>query len=123
MPVYHLGGKDIKVDTYEIWWPLSIFYKKQGLEIKVNPERHWWCLWFCTTTDDVAEIDCQIVLITALEENQSVNGSCTNCGDLVVAAPGSYGISAPWLYSRVDYRGVVRINSTPYSFEGMLLYT
>ena len=47
MATFDLGGKTIQVDTHRTWWPLSVFYKRQGVTVQVNPETHWWCAWLC----------------------------------------------------------------------------
>src|SRR5437016_12599665 len=77
--VFQLGGKKIQVDTYKTSWPLNIFYKRQGVQIQVNPDSHWWCLWLCSSTDDIQAIDCTIVLRSSLGQDNSAKDSCTNC--------------------------------------------
>jgi hypothetical protein len=56
MTVFNIAGRDVQVDTYKTWWPLSVVWKQQGVEIQVNPETHWWCAWLCTTTENAKSI-------------------------------------------------------------------
>jgi hypothetical protein len=123
MAVFQLGGKNIQVDPYKTSWPASIFYKRQGVQIQVNPDSHWWCLWLCSSTDDVDQIGCSIVLHSSLVQDTESKGSCANCGDLTVEGPATWGFSAPWPYGSVDYRGTVEIDGNTYAFEGSLVYS
>ncbi len=123
MAVFQLGGKNIQVDTYQTSWPASIFYKRQGVKIQVNPDSHWWCLWLCSSTDDIDEIGCTIVLHSSLEQDTEAKDSCTSCGDLTVEGPATWGYSPPWPYGTVDYNGTVRIDGTTYPFEGSLVFS
>jgi hypothetical protein len=62
MTVFNIAGRDVQVDTYKTWWPLSVVWKQQGVEIQVNHETHWWCAWLCTTTENAKSIECTIKL-------------------------------------------------------------
>ena len=121
--VFQLGGKKIQVDTYKTSWPLNIFYKRQGVQIQVNPDSHWWCLWLCSSTDDIQAIDCTIVLRSSLGQDDSAKDSCTNCGDLTVEGPASWGVSAPWAYASVDFSGTVGIDGETWPLEGSLVFS
>jgi hypothetical protein len=33
MAVFHIASRDVHVDTYKTSWPLSVFWKQQGIEI------------------------------------------------------------------------------------------
>jgi hypothetical protein len=123
MAVFELGGKTIQVDPHRTWWPLSVFYKRQGVSVQVDPETHWWCAWLCSTTDDVDMIECPILLKSALVPDVEANGSCTDCGDLTVDGPASYGFSGPWPYDSVEFKGTVRIDGSGYGFSGVLVYS
>jgi len=79
MAVFQLGGKNIQVDTYQTSWPVSIFYKRQGVKVQVNPDSHWWCLWLCSSTDDVDQLGCSIVLHSSLVPDTEAKDSCTSC--------------------------------------------
>jgi hypothetical protein len=122
MPVFSLGGKDVHVDAWKTWWPLSVVYKQQGVEVQVNPERHWWCLWFCQTTEDVDAIECAAVLVSTFDENAEIANSCGRCGDLVVRSAATLGYSAPWLYARADFAGAVDVDGSRLEFKGSLQY-
>jgi hypothetical protein len=121
--VFQLGGKKIQVDTYQTSWPLSIFYKAQGVTIQVNPHGHWWCLWLCNSTDDIETLGCSIVLHSGLVADATAKNSCTNCGDLTVRGPASGGFSAPWAYGSVDFKGTAKINGQTSAFEGALAFS
>jgi len=123
MAVFQLGGKSIQVDPYKTSWPASIFYKRQGVQVQVNPDSHWWCLWLCSSTDDVDQIGCSIVLHSSLEQDTEAKGSCRKCGDLTVEGPSTWGFSSPWPYGSVDYGGTVQIDGTTYPFQGSLVYS
>jgi hypothetical protein len=123
MATYQLGGKEIRVDRYITSWPISIFYMRQGVEIKVNPERHWWCLWICTSTDAIDEISCKIELTGKVLPQVDVGDSCRNCGDLTVEGPAFWGVSLPRQYEIVNYAGSVKIAGTPYAFTGSMQFT
>jgi hypothetical protein len=122
MAVFQLGGKTIQVDPYKTSWPLSIIYKRQGVGIQVNPDSHWWCLWLCSSTDNVDQIGCTIVLHSSVEPDATAKDSCTNCGDLTVEGSANWGFSAPWPYGSVDYSGTVQMDGNTYDFEGSLVY-
>jgi hypothetical protein len=122
MAVFQLGGKDIQVDTYKTSWPLNIFYKRQGVEVQVNPDSHWWCLWLCSSTDDVDQIACTIELHSSLTPDVGAKDSCSNCGDLTVEGPSSWGVSGPWPFASVSFTGTVTIDGSAYGFEGSLNY-
>ena len=62
MTVFNIAGRQVHVNPYKTPWPVSIIFKQQGVEIQVNPQRHWWCLWLCTTTGDADAIECTIQL-------------------------------------------------------------
>ena len=123
MAVFQLGGKSIQVDPYKTSWPASIFYKRQGVQVQVNPDSHWWCLWLCSSTDDVDQIGCAIVLHSSLEQDTEAKSSCRKCGDLTVEGPATWGFSSPWPYGSVDYSGTVQIEGTTYPFQGSLVYS
>ena len=123
MAVFQLGGKSIQVDPYKTSWPASIFYKRQGVQVQVNPDSHWWCLWLCSSTDNVNQIGCGIALHSSLVQDADAKGSCTNCGDLTVEGPAAWGVSGPWPYGSVDYSGTVQIDGSTYAFKGSLVYS
>jgi len=123
MAVFQLGGKNIQVDPDKTSWPASIFHKRQGVKVQVNSDSHWWCLWLCSSTDDVDQIGCSIVLHSALQPDTDAKGSCTKCGELSVEGPATWGFSAPWPYGSVDYSGTVKIDGNTYAFEGSLVYS
>src|SRR5438876_1317909 len=52
---YNFGGQTVSVTPRSVYY---WFYRSQGVSIEVSPERHWWCLWICTTTTDVDAIQC-----------------------------------------------------------------
>src|SRR4029450_8323100 len=80
MAVFNLGGTDVHVNAWQTPWPLSVVYKQQGIEVTVNPERHWWCLWLCQTTDDVDVIDCAADLISTFATNSESRASARTAG-------------------------------------------
>jgi hypothetical protein len=123
MPVFELGGKEVHVEPWSTWWPLSIFYKQQGVEVKISPDRHWWCLWLCETTDDVERIGCEARLSGALAPDATLEGECSSCGDLTLRSAASWGVSAPWLYQRADFSGSITVDRNSYPFRGSVLYT
>jgi hypothetical protein len=123
MTVFNIAGRDVQVDPYKTSWPISIFFKQQGVEIQVNPQRHWWCLWLCTTTDNADMIECTIILESAIEQAVTAKGSCTSCGDLTIRSGGSWGISAPWEFQSVEFKGVVRFDDGSGAIEGSLVYS
>lgn len=122
MAQFQVAGKKVQVETYKTSWPVSVFYKKQGVQVKVNPHGHWWCLWLCESTDKVDEIRCSIKMSGPLAREFAGNGSCRSCGDLTVAAPASYGFSAPWLYEQVSFEGTIHNGSASGSFAGNLVF-
>ena len=123
MAVFQLGGKEVQVDPWKTSWPWSYVKKQQGVEVKVNPSSHWWCLWLCDSTDDVDAITCTARLTSALEEGTTIEGKCSSCGDLTVKSGASWGFSAPWLYQGAEFTGTVEIDAKVYGFEGQLLYS
>jgi hypothetical protein len=123
MTVFNIAGREIHVDTYKTSWPISIVYKRQGVEIQVNPQTHWWCAWLCTTTDNADVIECVITLESAIEQPVTVKNSCMNCGDLIVRSGASWGISAPWEFQSVAFRGIVRFDDGSGAMEGSLVYS
>ena len=122
MTVFHLGGKDIQVDTAQTSWPVNIFYKRQGVRVRVNPDSHWWCLWLCSSTDKIQAIGCSIVLHSRLVADATTKGSCTNCGDLTVEGAATWGVSAPWAYGSVDFEGTVKIEGQTWPLQGSLVF-
>jgi len=119
MPVFNVLGKTISVTPSSTFWPLSVIYKRQGVEVKVNPERHWWCLWICTSTDDVDAIQCTVSLVSVLEDQTvTVKSSCSSCGDLTVEGDASWGYSAPWEFQRADFEGTITVNGNHGAFQG-----
>jgi hypothetical protein len=122
MAVFNLGGKDVHVNAWQTPWPLSVVYKQQGIEVTVNPERHWWCLWLCQTTDDVDVIDCAADLISTFAANSGIASKCENCGDLVLRSAATVGFSAPWLYDRADFSGGITFDGSRFEFKGSLHY-
>ena len=123
MTQFQLGGHDVQVEPWTTWWPASIFNKQQGVEVKVDPERHWWCLWICQSTTDVDKIECAAELSSAIAQPAQISSSCTSCGDLVIRSASSWGYSAPWLYQRADFSASVTIEGQGYSVKGELLYS
>ena len=123
MAVFQLGGKNIQVDPDKTSWPASIFHKRQGVKVQVNPDSHWWCLWLCSSTDDVHQIGCSIVLHSALQPDTDAKGSCTKCGDLSVEGPATWGFSAPWPYGSVDFSGTVQFGGNTHAFQGSLAFS
>ena len=91
--------------------------------MKVDPERHWWCLWICQSTTDVEKIECAAELSSAIAPPAQISSSCTRCGDLVIRSASSWGYSAPWLYQRADFSVSVTIGGQGYSVKGELLYS
>jgi len=123
MAVFQLGGKNIQVDPDKTSWPASIFHKRQGVKVQVNPDSHWWCLWLCSSTDDVDQIGCAIELHSSLEQDYGTKDSCTNCGDLTVEGPATYGFSSPWPYGSVDFSGTVQFGGNTHAFQGSLAFS
>jgi len=123
MTVFNIAGRNVQVDTYKTSWPLSIFFKQQGVEIQVNPQTHWWCLWLCTTTDNADAIECTIRLEGPLVPPVTAKNSCTNCGDLTVRSSGTVGFSAPWQFQSVAFRGVVRFSDGSGAIDGSLVFS
>jgi hypothetical protein len=123
MPVYDLGGYDVHVVPWQTSWPVSIFYKQQGVEVKINPESHWWCLWLCSTTEEIDHVDLRAELTSALVPNAVIDASCDECGDLTARSEPSWGYSAPWVYLRADFAGSIRVEGGSYSFKGQFLYS
>ena len=123
MTVFNIAGRKVQVDTYKTSWPLSIFWKQQGVEIQVNPQTHWWCLWLCTTTDKANSIDCTINLQSAIVPAVTAKNSCTNCGDLIVKSGGSVGFGAPWQFQSVEFDGNVRFDDGAGIITGVLLFS
>ena len=119
---FQVAGKKVQVETYKTSWPLSVVWKKQGVQVKVNPHGHWYCLWLCESTDKVDEIHCSIRMTGPLAREFDGTGSCRSCGDLTVAAPGSAGFSAPWLYQQVSFEGTIKNGSAAGSFSGNLVF-
>ena len=68
-------------------------------------------------------IECPILLKSALVPDAEATGSCTDCGDLTVDGPASYGFSGPWPYDSVEFKGTVRIDGSGYGFAGVLVYS
>jgi hypothetical protein len=93
--VFQLGGKEVHVETWKTSWPLSYIYKQQGVEVKVNPDSHWWCVWLCDTTDDVDRISCTARLLAVLESDAIVDATCSRCRDLTVKSGASWGSRLP----------------------------
>jgi hypothetical protein len=116
---YQFGGKTIQVNTRSVYY---WFYRSQGVSIEVDPERHWWCLWVCTTTSDIDRIQCSIVLTGFAQEAQA-SGACNGCGSLNVMGPGYWGLGVPQGFQRVTYTGTVQINRITYPIGGAMLYT
>jgi hypothetical protein len=123
MTVFNIAGRKVHVDPYKTPWPVSILFKQQGIEIQVNPQRHWWCLWLCTTTDDAESIECTIKLKGAISPEVTAQKSCTSCGDLTIRSDGSVGFSAPWEFQSVDFKVTVRFDDGAGAIEGSLVYT
>lgn len=118
MPVHEVGGESVEVSTRTRNF---FFYKSQGIRIEVSPERHWWCLWLCSTTKEIDLIQCSIILSDSGEPAEA-SGSCEDCGDLNVMGPSFWGFNFPWPYARVAYQGVVQIDGERYSISGTILY-
>jgi hypothetical protein len=89
----------------------------------VNPDSHWWCLWLCSSTDDIQAIDCTTVLHSSLGPDGSAKDSCTSCGDLTVAGPATWGVSAPLAYGSVDFGGSVRTEGETWALAGTLVFS
>jgi len=104
--IFNIAGRSVQVDTYQTPWPLSAVWKQQGIEIQVNPQTHWWCLWLCTTTDNADSIECTIKLESAIvPPGVTAQKSCTNCGDLTIRSDSSLGFGAPSLFQSVEFKG------------------
>lgn len=123
MTVFNIAGRNVQIDTYKTWWPLSVVWKQQGVEIQVNPETHWWCAWLCTTTENAKSIECTIKLESAIVPAVTAENSCTNCGDLTVKSDGSVGYSAPWEFQSVEFEATVRFDDGSGTVKGVLLYS
>jgi hypothetical protein len=104
-------------------WPLSVVFRQQGVSVTINPQRHWWCLWLCTSTDDVGAIACEADLHAVLEGDAHISGTCSNCGDLTIRSGGSSGWSPPWLYQSADFRGRIVIGDSGFAFDGSFVYS
>jgi len=123
MTVFKIAGRDVQVDTYQTSWPVSVFWKQQGVRIQVNPQTHWWCAWLCTTTDNAKAIECTIRLESAIVPAVTAKNSCTNCGDLTIRSGGSVGFSAPWQFQSVEFDGNVRFDDGAGEVKGTLIYS
>jgi len=123
MTVFNIAGRNVQVDTYQTPWPVSIFFKQQGVRIQVNPQTHWWCLWLCTTTDNADAIECTIKLESALVPPVTARNSCTRCGDLTVRSAGAAGFSGPWPFQSVEFKGSVRFDNGAGAITGSLVYS
>ena len=123
MAVFHIAGRDVHVDTYKTSWPLSVFWKQQGIEIQVNPQTHWWCAWLCTTTDNAKSIQCTIILESAIVPAVTAQKSCTNCGDLTIRSDGTLGFRAPWEFQSVVFRGSVSFDDGVGPIDVVLLFS
>ncbi len=123
MTVFNIAGRDVHVDAYKTSWPLSVFWKQQGVEIQVNPQTHWWCAWLCTTTDKARAIECTVKLESAIVSAVTAKNSCTNCGDLTVKSDASVGVSAPWQFQSVEFSGTLRFDNGAGEIKGTLVYS
>lgn len=118
MAVHELGGEKIEVTPRSrYYW----FYRRQGVSIEVSPSRHWWCAWLCTTTTEIDEIRCSIVLSGNVADHEA-SGSCSDCGRLNVMGPPFWGAGVPQPYQQARYAGTVRIEGRAHEIAGSVLY-
>lgn len=118
MAVHELGGEEIEVTPRSrYYW----FYRRQGVAIEVSPSRHWWCAWLCSTTTEIDEIRCTIVLSGDVADHEA-SGSCRDCGRLNVMGPAFWGAGVPQHYRQARYAGTVRIEGSAYEIAGSVLY-
>lgn len=97
------------------------FTRRQGVSIKVDPKRKWWCVWLCTTTTKVDGISGSIGL-TGPGGEASAEGSCDDCGSKDVMGPRFWGFNVPRAYDRVSYRVLIRDDGQSFSFSGTELW-
>ena len=117
MPEHSVGGETIVVS------PRSrnfFFYRSQGVSIEVSPERHWWCLWLCSSTTSIDLIQCAINL-SGLAPDADANGQCSDCGSLNVMGPAFWGFNIPQPFQRVTYSGIVQINGERFPISGSIV--
>jgi hypothetical protein len=119
MPEHSAGSETVSVSPRTRNF---FFYRSMGISIEISPERHWWCLWLCSSTTSIDQIRCTISLSGNAGEAEA-NGQCTNCGSLNIMGPSFWGFNVPKPYEQVRYQGVVVIDKQSYSFEGNIVYS
>jgi hypothetical protein len=118
-PIYDRGGESVDVNARNLYlW----VYRSQGISVEISPDRHWWCLWICTTTTDVDSIQFTILLEGQVLPPVRASASCTNCGSMNVVGWSGWGAGVPQAYQRVTYNGTVKIKGVPYAIEGVTLF-
>jgi hypothetical protein len=118
MAVFNVGSQSVVVSTRsQNYW----FFRKQGIKIEVSPDRHWWCLWLCSSTTSIDAIQCYIHL-TGVAPDADATNKCSSCGSLDVMGPAFWGLSVPQPFQSVAFEGTVQISGTRYPISGTLVY-
>lgn len=118
MPQYHFGGETVVLSPRDVNYLIA---RQQGVTIEVSPQRHWWCLWLCSTTNSIQSIECAITLNGPSAPSISEGTSCTKCGSLSVWGPVRWGFLPPQDYCQVHVDAILRINNTNYEIHDNFL--
>ena len=118
MAVHDVGGEKIEVTpSSKYYW----FYRRQGILVEISPKRKWWCAWLCSSTTEIDEIRCSIVLSGVVPDHET-SGNCSKCGNLRVMGPAYWGASVPKAYLQARYAGSVRIRGNVYTINGSVIF-
>lgn len=114
MPVHEVIGLKVEANFSDQNY---FFARRQGVKVKVNPHRNWWCLWLCSSTNKVDRISVSGVLFGTVG-TQDVNSSCSNCGSRGAYSNWFLGFSVPRAFDRVEYRVNIENDGQGGSFSG-----
>ncbi len=123
MPAHDIGGQHVEVSHKTggfLWW------RSDGITIQISPERHWWCLWLCSSTTRIDAIRGSMVLSTPPDPNTGTvhteqgNASCQNCGGLDVMGTTVASFPAPprQVFHFVTYNLSITVHGAVFSAAG-----
>jgi hypothetical protein len=121
MAEFKVAGRTVWVSLYKTPWPVSLFRVFQGITVKVDPKRKWYCLWLCSTSSEVDRIQASIELQGPVVQPAQAQGECNDCGSLRVTGPQWTGNAVP--YAQVTYGGQIVDGDSVGPFSGSDAWT
>jgi hypothetical protein len=114
MPVHNTAGAEVTVNFTD---QNFIIARRQGVSVKTDLRRRWWCFWLCRTPTDVDRISVEGRLTGAVSP-QNVSDNCSSCGSATGWGSWFFGFFVPRAFDRVDYSGSITKRGNTGSFNG-----